>query len=73
MKKEAHVTRTITDIEVEVGPKTTIGDREGGLSVVGMNSLIPEGVRIHPGVAVYPNLGADHFTQKEYRTGEIVK
>lgn len=73
VRREARVTRTITDIEVEVGPKTAIGDREGELSVIGMGSAVPEDVRIQPGVTVYPNVEAARFARKEYRTGEIVK
>ena len=73
VKKEARVARTITDIEVTVGPKTVIGDREGELAVIGMGSSVPEDVRIQPGVTVYPNVEASHFSRKEYRTGEIVK
>ncbi len=71
--KEARIARTITDIEVTVGPKTTIGDREGALSVIGMGSSVPEDVRIQPGVTVYPNVEANHFTRKEYKAGEIIK
>jgi glucose-1-phosphate adenylyltransferase len=70
--KEARVTRTITDIEVALGPKVVIGDREGELSVIGMGSSVPEEVRIQPGVTVYPNVEARHFTRKEYGTGEII-
>jgi glucose-1-phosphate adenylyltransferase len=71
--KEARISRAITDIEVKVGAKAIIGDREGELSVVGMGSSVPEDVRIQPGVTVYPNVEAGHFTRKEYRTGEIIK
>lgn len=73
VRKEAHLTRTITDIEANVGPRTTIGEHEGELSVIGMGSSIPEEVRIEPGVTVYPNVEASHFTRKAYRSGEIVK
>lgn len=73
VRREARVTRTITDIEAEVGPRTTIGDRGGELSVLGTGSSVPEGVTIQPGVTVYPNVAASRFTRKEYRTGEIVK
>ncbi len=73
VKKEARVARTITDIEVTLGPKTMIGDREGGLTIIGTGSSVPENVGIQPGVTVYPNVEASHFTRKEYRTGEIIK
>jgi len=73
VKKEARVARTITDIEVTLGPKAVIGDREGELTVIGMGSSVPENVGIQPGVTVYPNVEASHFTRKEYRTGEIIK
>lgn len=71
--REAHVSRTITDIGVKIGPGVKIGDRGGELAVIGMGSSLPEGVRIEPGVTVYPNLETRHFTRTEYRTGEIVK
>ncbi len=73
VKREAHVTRTIADIDVSIGPKARVGAREAELSVIGMGSAIPEGVRIEPGVTVYPNVEANRFTRKDYKTGEIVK
>ncbi|OPY66779.1 MAG: Glucose-1-phosphate adenylyltransferase [Syntrophorhabdaceae bacterium PtaU1.Bin034] len=73
VKREAHVARTIADIEVAIGPKSKIGSRDGELSVIGMGSSVPDDVTIQPGVTVYPGVEAAHFTRKEYKTGEIVK
>ncbi len=71
--REARISRTITDIGVRIGPRARMGEDEGELSVIGTGSSIPEGVRIEPGVTVYPNLDADRFTRMEYATGEVVR
>lgn len=71
--KGARVTRTITDIGVKIGARCSIGEKGGGLSVIGANSTIPEGVRIGPGVTVHPNVESGRFTRSEYGTGEIIK
>jgi glucose-1-phosphate adenylyltransferase len=71
--REAHVSRAIVDMGVEFGNRTSIGDRDGVLTVVGMNATVPEGSRLHQGVTVYPNVGAAGFSKTEYATGEIVR
>ena len=71
--KEAHVTRTIADIGVAIGRCATVGRPQGKLTVIGMESSLPEEVKVLDGVTIYPNVAADHLTQREYRTGEIVK
>jgi glucose-1-phosphate adenylyltransferase len=73
VQREARVIRTIADVDVTLGPGTKIGGRGEELSVIGMASSVPEGVTIQPGVTVYPNVESQHFTRKEYKTGEIVK
>jgi glucose-1-phosphate adenylyltransferase len=73
VEREAHVSRTIADIGVRIGPRSQIGDRGDELSVIGANSSIPETVRIEPGVTVYPNVDSGRFTRTEYRKGEIVR
>jgi len=71
--REARVSRTIADIGVRIGPRSRIGDPGGELSVIGAESFIPQGVRIGPGVTVYPGVEAGRFTRTDYETGEIIK
>jgi glucose-1-phosphate adenylyltransferase len=71
--REAHVSRTIADIEARIGARARVGSQDGELSVIGMESTVPDEVRIQSGVTVYPNVETNHFLRKEYRSGEIVK
>ncbi len=71
--REAHVSRTIADIEVQIGARAKVGAAGGELAVIGMGSVLPDEVTIQPGVAVYPNVEASHFSRTEYRSGEIIK
>jgi glucose-1-phosphate adenylyltransferase len=71
--KGARVTRTITDIGVAIGRSAIVGGPGGKLSVIGMESSLPEEIEVHDGVTIYPNVPADHFTQREYSSGEVVK
>jgi glucose-1-phosphate adenylyltransferase len=71
--REAHVSRTIADVETRIGSGARVGSRDGELSVIGQGSTVPDEVRIQQGVTVYPNVEASHFSRKEYRRGEIVK
>jgi glucose-1-phosphate adenylyltransferase len=73
IKREAHVARSIADIDVSVGPGAKVGERGGPLSVIGTGSSIPEDVRIRAGVSVHPNVEESRFTRTEYRTGETVR
>ncbi len=71
--KGARVTRTITDIGVAIGRSAIVGGPGGKLSVIGMESSLPEEIEVHDGVTIYPNVPADHFTRREYSSGEVVK
>jgi glucose-1-phosphate adenylyltransferase len=71
--REAHVSRTIADIDVRIGGRARVGAPGGELAVIGMGSVVPDEVIIQPGVAIYPNVAASHFSRMEYRSGEIVK
>jgi glucose-1-phosphate adenylyltransferase len=71
--REARIRRAITDMGVRIGPRAKVGESNGELSVIGMNSSLPEGVSIEPGVSVYPNLGEDRFTKMKYTKGEVVR
>ena len=71
--REAHVSRTIADIDARIGARAKIGRPGGELAVIGMGSAVPDEVNIQPGVVVYPNVEASHFSRMEYESGEIVK
>lgn len=70
----AKVTRTISDTGVAIGAGASIGEaRPKELTVVGMNTHIPDGIIIESGVTLYPHLTTDRFGRTVYHTGEIVK
>jgi glucose-1-phosphate adenylyltransferase len=70
----AKVTRTISDTGVAVGPGAVIGeDRPKELTLLGMNTRIPDRITIESGVTLYPHLTSDRFDRDVYHTGEIVK
>ncbi len=71
--RQARVARTITDIGVDIGRSATVGGPGGKLSVIGMESSLPEEIVVHDGVTIYPNVASDRFTRREYGSGEIVK
>jgi len=56
-----------------VSGKADIGDAGNDLAVIGMKTVIPEGIRIRGGVTVHPKLNADSFPKKEYLRGEVVQ
>jgi len=71
--REARIARTIADIGVRIGAQARVGGKGGELSVIGMESTVPDGVMIEPGVTVYPNVEASRFARSEYKSGEIIK
>jgi hypothetical protein len=56
-----------------ISERADIGDAGDDLAVIGMRTVIPEGVRIRGGVTVHPKLKADSFSKKEYLRGEVVQ
>jgi glucose-1-phosphate adenylyltransferase len=73
VRRGAQVRRTIADTGCVISERTDIGDAGNDLTVIGMETVIPEGTRIRGGVTVHPKLGADSFSKKEYLTGEVVQ
>jgi hypothetical protein len=70
----AKVTRTISDTGVMIGPNASIGEaRPKDLTIIGMNTQIPDGIIVESGVTLYPNLTQERFVGNIYHTGEIVK
>lgn len=70
----ARVTRTISDTGVSIGAGAIVGEaRPKKLTVLGMNTHIPDSVVIESGVTVHPHLSSGCFDKTKYNTGEIVK
>ncbi len=69
----AEIRRTIADTGCVISERADIGDAGDDLAVIGMRTVIPEGVRIRGGVTVHPKLKADSFSKKEYLRGEVVQ
>jgi glucose-1-phosphate adenylyltransferase len=69
----AHLVRTIADTGCVISERAGIGDAGDDLAVIGMGTVIPEGIRIRGGATVHPKLKADSFSKKEYLSGEVVQ
>ena len=67
------IRRTIADTGCVMSERCHIGDAGNDLAVIGMGTVIPEGVSIRGGVTVHPKLNADAFSKKEYSRGEVVQ
>ena len=67
------IRRAIADTGCVMSERCRIGDAGNDLAVIGMGTVIPEGVSIRGGVTVHPKLKADAFSKKEYSRGEVVQ
>lgn len=68
----ARVERTITDLGVSIGRDSLIGEQDEALTVIGIRTQIPQGIKIGPGCCIYPELKAEDFTQKLYEQGCVI-
>ena len=67
------VRSTIADTGCMIGRRSDIGGNADGLTVIGMDTAVPEETRIHGGVTVHPKLREDIFARQEYLPGEVVQ
>jgi glucose-1-phosphate adenylyltransferase len=68
----ARVERTITDLGVSIGRDSLIGEQDEALTVIGIRTQIPQGIKIGPGCRVHPELKAEDFIQKLYEQGDVI-
>jgi glucose-1-phosphate adenylyltransferase len=73
VRANARVTRTIVDSSSTVSEHADIGDPGHTLTVIGMDTVVPENIRIAGGVMVHPKLKAGVFTKTRYAAGEVVQ
>lgn len=73
VKARAEVIRTIADSACTVSEHARIGDSGHALTVIGMETVVPENVRIAGGATVHPKLRAGVFTKSRYAAGEVVE
>ncbi len=73
IKANARVVRTIADSACTVSEHANIGDPSHPLAVIGMETVVPEHVRIAGGVVVHPKLKAGAFMKPEYAAGEVIQ
>ncbi len=73
VRANARVTRTIVDSSSTVSEHADIGDPGHTLTVIGMDTVVPENIRIAGGVRVHPKLKAGVFTKTRYAAGEVVQ
>ncbi|MCK4603288.1 MAG: glucose-1-phosphate adenylyltransferase [Deltaproteobacteria bacterium] len=68
----ARVENTITDLGVSIGRDSVIGKQDEALTVIGIRTQIPQGIKIGPGCSVHPELKAEDFIQKLYEQGDVI-
>jgi glucose-1-phosphate adenylyltransferase len=68
----ARLERTITDVGVSIGRDSVIGEQDRALTVIGTRTQIPSGTVIEAGCNVHPELRAEDFTQRHYRSGSSI-
>ena len=73
VRANARVTRTIADSACTISANADIGDPGHTLTVIGMDTVVPENIRIAGGVRVHPKLKAGVFTKSRYAAGEVVQ
>ncbi len=73
VRSGARVMRTIADSSCTISANAGIGDPGGALSLIGMETVVPENIRLAGGVKVHPKLKAGAFTKASYAAGEEVQ
>lgn len=69
----ASLRNTILDTGCVIGQRADIGGPTGALTVIGMDTAVPDGLRVHGGVTIHPKLKRESFAKKEYLPGEVVQ
>lgn len=70
---DARMVRTIADSGCTISAHADIGDPGHALTIIGMETAVPENVRIDGGVSVHPKLKAGAFTKPRYSAGEVIQ
>ncbi len=73
VRSGAVVRHTIADTDCVISRNADIGDSGDALTVIGMETVVPEEIRVRGGVTIHPKLKAGSFLKKEYLTGEVVQ
>jgi glucose-1-phosphate adenylyltransferase len=73
VKTGARVMRTIADTACTICARADIGDTKDTLTVIGMDTVVPEDIRIEGGVMVHPKLKPGVFTKTRYSAGEVIQ
>lgn len=74
----AQVTRTVSDVNTVIGPDCRIGKPAvqtsgNGITVIGWNNHVPEGVCIGRGCTVYPQLPLEKWIAAQLADGEVLR
>lgn len=79
VEKGACLEKVISDVDVVIGAKASVGQKngrhaiQGGITVIGRSAQIPAEITIGPGCTIYPDLRPEQFTSKEIPSGETVQ
>jgi glucose-1-phosphate adenylyltransferase len=68
----ARVENIISDIGVSIGRDSVIGKKGDSLTLIGIRTQIPQGIRIGPGCIVHPELKSENFIHQVYEKGEFI-
>ncbi|MCL7487963.1 MAG: sugar phosphate nucleotidyltransferase [Desulfobulbaceae bacterium] len=78
VQADSRITRTVSDVNTIFGPGCRIGGPPGGdvregITVVGWNNHVPEGMQIGRGCTIYPQLGIDGWTTDNLPDNEVLR
>lgn len=73
VRSGAVLTHTVADTGCVISEGADVGDPGDALTVIGMETVVPEKVRIRGGVTIHPKLKTGSFSKKEYLDGEVVQ
>jgi len=73
VRSGAVLTHTVADTGCVISEGADVGDPGDALTVIGMETIVPEKVRIRGGVTIHPKLKTSSFSKKEYLGGEVVQ
>ena len=74
----ARLNRTVSDVNTTFGAGARVGrpkedESDSGITVIGWNNIVPEGMTIGRGCTVYPKLDAQKWTELILSDGEVLR
>jgi glucose-1-phosphate adenylyltransferase len=78
VRRGARLSRIVSDVNTTFGSGCRVGGSAldgsaGGITVIGWNNRVPEGMRIGRGCTVYPQLGPEKWNQDSLPDNEVLR